>query len=63
MNVTKLNKSFGCSICGDPITKHPISGWAGGHNAEPINSGRCCDFCNVTVVIPARLQQMSKRDG
>ena len=26
-----------------------------GHNAEPVNSGRCCDDCNEHVVIPIRL--------
>jgi hypothetical protein len=26
-----------------------------GNNAEPVNSGRCCDDCNSTIVIPARL--------
>ena len=41
-----------CSICkGEVIDKF-------GHNAEPINSGRCCDICNVTFVIPFRVKQM-----
>ena len=22
-----------------------------GHNAEPVNNGRCCDDCNVLVII------------
>lgn len=30
--------------------------WTGGHNAEPIKSGRCCSTCNATRVIPARLE-------
>lgn len=37
-----------CSICGKEY-----SGW--GNNAEPVNSGRCCDDCNNNAVIPARL--------
>lgn len=37
-----------CSIC-----KKEYSGW--GNNAEPVNSGRCCDKCNTEKVIPARL--------
>ena len=44
-----------CSICGNIITgRH---GWDGSHNADPINDGRCCDQCNQTVVIPARLRE------
>jgi hypothetical protein len=37
-----------CSICGDEIGGH-------GNNAEPVNAGRCCDSCNGSHVIPARL--------
>ena len=29
-----------------------------GHNAEPINSGRCCDTCNLMVVVPRRIKEM-----
>lgn len=36
-----------CSIC-----YKEYSGW--GNNALPINMGRCCDYCNGNVVIPAR---------
>jgi len=40
-----------CSICGkyhnDPF----------GHNAFPINKGRCCKDCNLQNVVPARLLQ------
>lgn len=42
-------KSGKCSI--NP--KHRYENW--GNNAEPVNEGRCCDYCNDTVVIPARL--------
>jgi hypothetical protein len=28
--------------------------WTGGNNAEPVKSGRCCEECNNSVVIPAR---------
>jgi hypothetical protein len=44
-----------CSICGDAI-KVTSYGWASGNNAEPINEGRCCDACNITVVLPVRLE-------
>ena len=42
-----------CSIC-----KDNIEGF--GNNAEPINNGKCCDSCNFTQVIPARLKQFKK---
>ena len=51
-----------CSICNEDIKGTPIVGadgsmhvYEGGNNAEPVNSGRCCDECNMRVVIPARL--------
>lgn len=31
-----------CSICGGPAGRY-------GHNAQPLNSGRCCNVCNVLV--------------
>ena len=40
-----------CSICGEKYTGF-------GNNAEPVNSGRCCDKCNGTVVIPERIKLM-----
>ena len=31
-----------------------------GHNPDPINGGkgRCCDKCNISYVIPARIYSM-----
>jgi len=26
-----------------------------GHNAQPVNDGRCCEDCNWMVVVPRRL--------
>tara|TARA_R110002020_G_scaffold18962_3_gene65711 strand:- start:1976 stop:2188 length:213 start_codon:yes stop_codon:yes gene_type:complete len=43
-----VNKEKICSICSGEITKE-VTGWDGGHNASPINEGRCCDDCNVIV--------------
>ena len=39
-----------CSICHLEIDDEF------GHNAEPINTGRCCDSCNSTFVIPHRIK-------
>lgn len=43
-----------CSICFKEIEVEP-HGWNQGNNAEPVNNGRCCNYCNYAVVIPARL--------
>jgi hypothetical protein len=48
-----------CSICQNEI--QAVGDWTQGNNAEPVNDGRCCDQCNATVVIPARLTQMRRR--
>ncbi len=39
-----------CSICKFDIDDKF------GHNAEPINSGRCCNTCNTKYVIPTRIR-------
>ena len=49
-----------CSICRGEIYPEPISGWDKGHNAEPINEGRCCVVCNDTVVLPQRIMSHLK---
>jgi cytochrome c len=41
-----------CSICHQEIG-------LGNNNAEPVNSGRCCDDCNWMVVIPARMARLN----
>jgi hypothetical protein len=54
-----------CSICQETIEKHVDPKgkvyWDQGNNAEPVNDGRCCDKCNMTVVIPARLGRIIKK--
>jgi hypothetical protein len=44
-----------CVIC----EKHYDS-W--GNNAEPVSQGECCDHCNNTVVIPARIMNIVEGD-
>lgn len=44
-----------CSIC-----RVDYQGW--GHNAQPINDGRCCSDCNQLVII-ARLREVIRREG
>ena len=38
-----------CSICGKNYEGY-------GNNAQPVNTGRCCDSCNATVVVLRRMQ-------
>ena len=46
-----------CSIC-----KHNDIGKYG-NNAEPINDGRCCDWCNNEFVIPKRIREMNENSN
>jgi len=48
-----------CCICEGEIQPQMVNDivvWDQGNNAEPVvENGRCCDDCNWSVVIPARL--------
>ncbi|MAX04116.1 MAG: hypothetical protein CL883_02185 [Dehalococcoidia bacterium] len=49
-----------CSICKEDIDVQDFGNgktWEFGHNAEPVNDGRCCTKCNWDVVIQERLRQ------
>ena len=54
-------KKAKCSICSEIIFPDH-DGWDGGHNAEPINSGTCCSFCNARVVTPTRIALYYKEE-
>ncbi len=43
-----------CSICGNFYQGF-------GHNAEPINNGRCCEVCNDVKVVPTRITEFFRR--
>ena len=44
-----------CVMCKEEIIT-TIYGWSGGNNPAPAaNEGRCCDECNMTIVIPMRI--------
>lgn len=46
------DKTFKCCLCGKECTGY-------GNNPEPLaKEGRCCDKCNSTKVIPARLDKL-----
>ena len=44
-----------CVICSEKITADPF-GWEGGCNAEPVKEGQCCYTCDISVVLPARIE-------
>ena len=45
-----------CCLCGDDIEEWP-GGGSYGHNPDPLgDDDRCCDTCNGTKVLPARLR-------
>ena len=54
-------KKAKCSICSETIIPD-LDGWDGGHNAEPINSGKCCGFCNSRIVTPTRIVLYYKKE-
>jgi len=54
-----------CVICKGEIekqyTEEGVMYWDQGNNAQPIDDGRCCNECNATIVIPARLTEIKLR--
>ena len=57
----EMAKPMTCSICGGSIEVEKVTGWAGGYNAEPINTGHCCADCDAMIVrIPARIYLAAK---
>lgn len=52
------NQEYVCCICGKKFT-----GW--GNNPWPVvddENARCCDECNGTDVVPARLAMMYRKE-
>jgi len=54
----RLKKEMFCSICGGRNEKWSDNFY--GHNAEPVNDGRCCGDCNEWKVIPPALRSSCK---
>lgn len=46
-----MEETSTCSICNKTYTGY-------GNNAQPVNDGRCCDECNDTVVLKARIESL-----
>lgn len=56
---TKTNK-LKCCICKkdvEKITPEGVMYWDRGYNAEPYATGRCCEECNYTKVLPMRMME------
>lgn len=53
-----------CVLCDSEIQPHltpdGVPYWWEGHNAAPVELGRCCDTCNDTIVIPTRIKLGTK---
>lgn len=43
-----------CCICNKEIP--PVGDWDKGNDAWPAADGRCCNECDMAVVVPARIQ-------
>ena len=62
-SIDKLDKSINCNLCNvEMINVHET------HNPYPLcdendNESRCCEKCNQTKVIPARVQRMFLFEG
>jgi hypothetical protein len=53
----RLGYQFTCSIC------HGAFKDVWDNNAQPINDGRCCELCCMTIVNPTRISAAIKRDA
>ena len=52
----KIGTKMKCVICNSKV-------FGFGHNAEPVMIGVCCDICNDTKVIPARIKNLIGAGG
>jgi hypothetical protein len=52
------NASTPCVICRNPIGVNSY-GWGGGQNAAPVAIGQCCEHCDNSVVLPARMRDLN----
>ena len=50
-----------CILCGKKI--EVVGTWRCGNNAQPLSDGRCCNSCNSTKVIPARLSTITSNSS
>lgn len=48
-----MRENFKCAICKDSFYGY-------GNNPLPVAEGRCCDYCDSSVVIPTRIANYMK---
>lgn len=57
-------KEYKCCLC-QQVIETQIGGWNKGHNPWPMTfagaDSRCCESCNVSVVVPARISILMAR--
>lgn len=46
-----MEKLEECCLCGKEYEGY-------GNNAQPVCDGRCCDHCNLSIVIPERIHRL-----
>jgi hypothetical protein len=49
-----MKSTFICCLCGKTSAGFGTTAETIGNNAMPVADGRCCDWCDSTVVLPAR---------
>ena len=48
-----------CVLCGGSLEANARGAWLEGNNPTPLaDEGECCDICDLTRVLPARLSLM-----
>lgn len=57
-----------CCFCGKPLNKYGGNSTSGGFNAEEEHTkhhdnDRCCDECNMNIVIPRRFEVLKLRQN
>jgi len=45
---------YTCVICGEKQEGYS-------NNAQPVARGKCCDKCNLIKVIPARIEELRRK--
>jgi hypothetical protein len=48
-----------CCICKKEIIAKGT--WQEDNNAMPVKKGRCCNECNMNIVLPARRNNLKKK--
>ena len=57
-----------CCFCGKPLNEYGGNSTSGGFNAEEEHAkqhdnDRCCDECNMNIVIPRRFEVLKLRQN